>query len=203
MKEERKKNYLQSMKFLLQANSVLPDNNVEYLIQSELNLAKLKTKTFPSVSNYLVHYENLLNRFAINSKEEEAITYELLISCYEAPIDVNCEKYQTRYNSFPNVAEDKKFVINYYQNLRAGNLSTVDPEYKKFIAINTEEDLYLKNMRLASLFTRGFIWDKARLHAEAAKKIGESKREIGFADNAISDIEYEIFFIKGIDPDTV
>ncbi len=203
IKEERKKNYLQSMKFLLQANSVLPDNNVEYLIQSELNLAKLKTKTFPSVSNYLTHYENLLTRFAINSKEEEAITYELLLSCYEAPIDVDCEKYQSRYNGFPNATEDKKFVINYYKNLRAGNLNIVDPEYKKFISINTEEDPYLKNMRLATLFARGFIWDKARLHAEAAKKLAESKREITFAENTISDIEYEIFFIKGIDPDTI
>lgn len=118
------------MKFLLQANSVLPDKNVEFLIQSELNLAKLKTKTFLSVSNYLNHYENLLTRFAINSKEEEAITYELLLSCYEAPIDVDCEKYQTRYNTLPNATEDKKFVVNYYKNLRAGNLSIVDPEYK-------------------------------------------------------------------------
>ena len=33
VKEERKRNYLQSMKFLLQANSVLPDKNVEFLIQ--------------------------------------------------------------------------------------------------------------------------------------------------------------------------
>ena len=203
VKEERKRNYLQSMKFLLQANSVLPDNNVEYLIQSELNLAKLKTKTFPSVSNYLVHYENLLNRFAINSKEEEAILYELLLSCYEAPIDVNCEKYQPRYNSLPNASEDKKFVTYYYKNLRDGNLSIVDPEYKKFISINSEEDPFLKNMRLATLFARGFIWDKARLHAETAKKIAESKQEIRYAENAISDIEYEIFFIKGIDPDTI
>ena len=203
VKEERKRNYLQSMKFLLQANSVLPDKNVEFLIQSELNLAKLKTKTFPSVSNYLNHYENLLTRFAINSKEEEAITYELLLSCYEAPIDVDCEKYQTRYNSLPNATEDKKFVVNYYKNLRAGNLSIVDPEYKKFISINSEEDPYLKNMRLATLFSRGFIWDKARLHAETAKKLAESKQEIKYAENAISDIEYEIFFIQGIDPATV
>ena len=49
-------------------------------------------------------------------------------------------------------------------------------------------------MRLASLFSRGFIWDKAILHAENAKKLAESKREIQFADNALSDIEYEIFF---------
>lgn len=85
------------MKFLLQANSVLPDNNVKYLIQSEVNLAKLKTKVFPNLENYLIHYENLLNRFAIDSKEEEEITYELLLSCYDATIDVDCEN--TRQNT--------------------------------------------------------------------------------------------------------
>ena len=93
IKEERKRNYLQSMKYLLQANSVLPDNNVDYLIESELNLAKLKTKTFPNINNYLVHYETLLNRFSINPKEEEAITYELLLSCYETPIEIGAQLY--------------------------------------------------------------------------------------------------------------
>lgn len=203
IKEERKRNYLKSMKHLLQANSVLPDNNPEYLIQSELNLAKLKTKTFPSVTNYLVHYENLLNRFSINSKEEEAIIYELLLSCYEAPIAVNCDQYFARYNALANATEDKKYVVNYYKNLREGNLNIIDPGYSKFIAINTEEDPYLKNMRLATLFARGFIWEKAKQHAEIAKKIAESKQEVTYAENAISDIEYEIFFIKGIDPDTI
>ncbi|HMV41083.1 MAG TPA: hypothetical protein PLS71_13745 [Leptospiraceae bacterium] len=203
VKEERKRNFLKSMKYLLQANSVLPENNAEYLIRSELNLAKLKTKTFPSVSNYLVHYENLLNRFEINSREEEAILYELLISCYEAPIAVNCDKYFSRYNALSNATDEKKYVVNYYKNLREGNLNIIDPDYDKFISIKTEEDPYLKNMRLASLFARGFIWDKARQHAEIAKKLAESKQEVNYADNAISDIEYEIFFIKGIDPDTI
>ena len=100
------------MKYLLQANSVLPDNNVDYLIESELNLAKLKTKTFPNINNYLVHYETLLNRFSINPKEEEAITYELLLSCYEAPIDVNCEQHQTKYNSLNNATGDRHFITN-------------------------------------------------------------------------------------------
>ena len=203
VKEERKRNYLQSMKYLLQANSVLPDNNVNFLIQSEVNLAKLKTKVFPNSENYLVHYENLLNRFSIDSKEEEAVTYELLHSCYEAILDVNCEKYQTKYDSFANATEDRKFITNYYKNLRAGNLSIVDPQYDKFISLNSGEDPFLKNMRLASLFSRGFIWDKARLHAELAKKLAESEQEVSFAESTISDIQYEILFIKGIDPDLI
>ena len=183
IKEERKRNYLQSMKYLLQANSVLPDNNVDYLIESELNLAKLKTKTFPNINNYLVHYETLLNRFSINPKEEEAITYELLLSCYEAPIDVNCEQHQTKYNSLNNATEDRRFITNYYKNLRIGNLNVIDLDYKKFISMDSKEDPYLKNMRLASLFAKGFIWDKARVHAELAKKLAESKREIEYAEN--------------------
>ena len=203
IKEERKRNYLQSMKYLLQANSVLPDNNVDYLIESELNLAKLKTKTFPNINNYLVHYETLLNRFSINPKEEEAITYELLLSCYEAPIDVNCEQHQTKYNSLNNATEDRRFITNYYKNLRIGNLNVIDLDYKKFISMDSKEDPYLKNMRLASLFAKGFIWDKARVHAELAKKLAESKREIEYAENTLSDIEYEILFIKGVDPDSI
>ncbi|MBK8397287.1 MAG: PD40 domain-containing protein [Leptospiraceae bacterium] len=203
IKEERKRNYLQSMKFLLQANSVLPDNNVKYLIQSEVNLAKLKTKVFPNLENYLIHYENLLNRFAIDSKEEEEITYELLLSCYDATIDVDCEKYQTKYNSISNATENRKFITNYYKNLRIGNLKVVDLDYNKFISTDSNEDPYLKNMKLALLFSRGFMWEQAKLHAELAKKLAESEKEIGFAETVISDIQYEILFIKGIDPDII
>ena len=100
---------------------------MEYLIQSELNLA-VKTKTFPSVSNYLIHYENLPIDLPLTQKKKR----QFCMSFYSAVmIGTNrCQLFQTtRYNSLPKRVRDKKFVTYYYKELRDGNLSIVDPEF--------------------------------------------------------------------------
>lgn len=198
--EERKRNYLSGMKYLLQANSVLPDDDSEYSIKSELNLAKMKTKTFPN-RKYLTYFESLLEKFPAGSKEEELILYDLLLTCYNAPIEIDCEAYAGRYESNSIAKEDKKFIVNYYKNLRQGNMKFIDTEYEKFLSSDTGEDPYMQNMRLAYLFSRGFIWEKAVKHAREALRISASPEEKRYALSRLSDIEYELFFIQGKDPD--
>ena len=46
-KEERNRNYLESIKYYLQANSVLPDNRSDLQIESEINLNRIKKKLYP------------------------------------------------------------------------------------------------------------------------------------------------------------
>ncbi len=202
-KFERKRNYSEAMKNLMLANSVIPSSNEKLQIESESNLAKLKTKAYPNRNKYLNYYETLLEKINITKEEEETILYNLLVSCYEAPIEVDCRKYYSKYQSNENATQDKKFIIEYYKNLREGNLKFVDSEYQKFILLENAEDKFLFNNRLAFLFAKGFIWDKARIHLNEALKLAENPTEKFIVENKISDLEYEIFFVKGKNPDSV
>jgi hypothetical protein len=199
MKAERNKKYLVAMKDLLQANSVLPDDRKDLLIESELNIARLKTFLFVN-KQYLIHYESLLNKFPINSNEEERIIYEMLMRCYETSIEVECTNYYNKYQSMTTASIERKYIIYFYKHLREGDLRIIEPEYKKFISIDTKEDLYIKNMKLAYLFSRGFVWDKALTHIKLALKFAETDTERLIAENRLSDIESEIYFIRGLDP---
>lgn len=197
---ERRRKYLESIRNFLQANSLLPDNRPDLLIDSELNIARLKTKNFPN-KNYLLHYEDLLLRFPANSIEEEKILYSSLLVCYESSINVNCDNYYNRYQVHPLANEDRKFIVSYYKSLKEGNLKVIDPQYDKFIKTLTNEDPFLKNMKLAYLFSKGFIWDKALFHAKEAIKYSSYPEEKEASEIRLEDIEYEIYFIKGIYPE--
>ncbi|MDX1959717.1 MAG: tetratricopeptide repeat protein [Leptospiraceae bacterium] len=196
---ERKKEYLESMKNLLLANSVLPDNRPDLSIDSELNIVRLKTYLFPE-KDYLVNYSVLLEKFGVSSTNGEKILYDALMRCYESHLDIDCGKYYSRLMSHPDTTEDRKYIITFYKNLREGNLKYIDSEYNKFISMDTKEDSFLKNMKMAYLFSRGFIWDKAVFHAKEAKKFANSDREKFIAENRLSEIDSEIYFIKGVDP---
>ncbi|MCB1191267.1 MAG: PD40 domain-containing protein [Leptospiraceae bacterium] len=199
IEEERKQEHLKSIRYLLQANSVLPDTKPDLLIESELNIARLKTKLFP-VTDYLFYYKVILDKYLLASKEEEKVLYNMLLMCYEAKDDVDCKTYQERYDLHPLATDQKKFVLYYYKNLRIGNLNVIEPEYKKFISISTDEEPYLKNIKLAYLFSRGFVWDKAKYHAQKANELALSQREKEITHEMLSDIDFEIYFIKGIAP---
>ncbi|HMV77203.1 MAG TPA: hypothetical protein PL163_01645 [Leptospiraceae bacterium] len=197
--EERNKRYLNAIRYQLQANSVLTENRPELVIRSELNIARLKTYLFVS-RNYLQHYETLLSKYSAGTSEEEKILYEMLIRCYESSLEVKCENYFERHQVHPGSTDDRKFITRYYRALRRGDLTVVDPEYRRFISIPFTEDRYSTHLKLAYLFSRGFIWDKAVFHAREAGKLADTETEKKYSELILSDIEYEIFFIKGIDP---
>jgi Tol biopolymer transport system component len=198
--EERKRNYLKSMKYLLLANAVIPEDKYELQVKSEINLAKLKTKAFPSRVNYLRFYEELLSKYRLNPVEEDAIRFQLLVSCYESILNPNCKSHYDEYMNSAYVNQDLKFIISFYKNLRQGNISYINENYTKFISIKTDEDQFLKNLRLSNLFSKAFYWSKSREHANISLQLAKNKTETYIAQSKLSDIEYEIFFIKGKNP---
>lgn len=199
IEEEQKQEFLKSMKYLLQANSVIPDTKPNLILESELNIARLKTKLFP-VEDYLFYYKVILDKYLLDSKSEEKVLYNMLLRCFAAKETVDCEKYHERYKEHPLANKKRKYILYYYKNLKLGNLNVIEPEYNKFIKLDTNEDPFLKNMKLAYFFSRGFVWDKAKLHAKKADQLATSKREKDLTTELLSDIDFEIFFIKGIAP---
>ncbi|MCB1176468.1 MAG: hypothetical protein KDK36_02710, partial [Leptospiraceae bacterium] len=199
IKEERKNNYLKAMKKYLLANSVLPENNAELQMEAELNIARIKSYLFND-QNYLQHYENLLSKFNNIPKEEEKILYDLLKLCYEAKENIDCSKYYGKYNSNPFANKDRLFVIDYYRDLKNNNFENIDKNYKEFLNKAKHRDPFLFNVNLADIFTRNFHWDKAKYHLKEADNASSNKEETDIIKDKLSDIEFEKYFILGINP---
>jgi len=199
---ERKKKYLEAMKSFLQANSVLPDNRLDLQIESEVHIARAKTNLFPNKKNYLVYFEDLLKKLNPNQPQEEKVLYELLLNCYGASINLNCEPYYKRYMSQNFASQDRKKVIEFYRNLQLENSKYVEENYENFLSLDSNEDEFLKNIKLAKMFSRASYLDKALKHAKLAltkAKVSYNQEEIEIAENKLIDIEFEMYFIQGID----
>lgn len=197
VKEERVENHLNSMKYLLQANSVLPEGRPDLLIESELNLDRLKLKLFRGYDCKQNH-DFLLSKFPENSIESEKILFDYLMKGYEYRFS-GLDPYYDKYMENPNAVPDRKFIIEYFRALNSGDIQSIQKGLDQFKLLNWKEDRFLLNIRLAKLFSNITLWNHSLEYINQAIRDSRSELEKSLASDIKNDILYELYFINGID----
>jgi Tol biopolymer transport system component len=199
IEEERNQNYLQSMRYFLSANSVLPDNDSDAQIRAEMNIDRIRTFLF-NENNFFQHYESVLDKFKDLSDKKEKILFDMLIVCYENRENLDCKKYYSEYKSL-NPTNDRLFVIDYYKNLRENNFTFVDENYERFLKLSASRDPYLFHFKFSYLLARNFHWEKAEFHIkEAIANATKGTKQKALAEDSLANLEFEKFFIRGFLP---
>jgi hypothetical protein len=197
-KEERNRNYLESIKYFLQANSVLPENRSDLQIESEINLNRLKKKLYPDF-NFLKNYKEILGVFSNVPKDKEAFLFNALITCYEDLGNPHCNYFYNEYKKLEPISENNTIIIEFYNAIYEGNIKYITDNRSKFNSVRNYKDLYLHNLNLAILFSNLTLWNFALEEINSSLEKSGSKLETEFANSIKSDIYYEYFFINGID----
>ncbi len=196
--EERKKNYLESIKFYLLANSVIPENRKDLQITSEINLIRIKKRLFRDF-NFKDYLSKLLQNYPGNSKEEEKVLFGSLVTCYEDIIYTDCDDFYNLYKKNSFVSNENKLIIDYYKALNDGNIKFIVENKTKFSTLKFAYDEYLHHLNLAVLYSGVTLWNYALDEIILCIDKTKDKVEIDLANSIKSDIYYEYFFIKGIE----
>jgi len=197
-KEERNRNYLESIKYFLQANSVLPDNRPDLQIESEINLNRLKKKLYPDF-DFLKNYKEILKVFSNVQVDKETFLFNALVTCYEDLGNKNCNYFYKEYKNLDSPNETNSFIIDYYNSIYEGNIKFIIENKIKFNSVRNFKDMYLHSLNLANLYSNLTLWTFALEEINLSLEKTGSKYEIEFANSIKSDIYYEYFFINGID----
>ncbi len=197
-KEERNRNYLESIKYYLQANSVLPDNRSDLQIESEINLNRLKKKLYPDF-DFLKNYKEILEVFSNVPKDKEAFLFNALLTCYEDLGNTNCKYFYDEYKKLDNISESNSYIIEYYNAIFEGNIKYINENRAKFNSALNYKDMYLHYLNLSNLYSNLTLWNLALEEINLALEKSGSNIETEIANSIKSDIYYEYFFINGID----
>ncbi len=197
-KEERKRNFLESMKFFLQANSVLPEKRIDLQIESEINLNRLKKRLYEDFP-FEVTYKALLKIFSNNSSDKENFLFHTLITCFEDLQNKNCDIFYKEYKNLTDSNEKNLFLIEYYKSIRDGNVKFILENNSKFKAQMVFQDPYLQHLHLAGLYANMTLWSLSLEEINFSLEFAESIQEKEFANSIKSDIYFEYFFINGIE----
>jgi tetratricopeptide (TPR) repeat protein len=197
-REERKRNYLESIKFFLQANSVLPENRTDLQIESEINLNRLKKRLYEDFL-FVGIYTSLLEIFSKNPVDKENFLFQTLISCYEDLGNKKCDTFYKEYKELKDTSENNRFIIEYYKSIRDGNIKFILDNKLKFKEQMVFQDPYLQHLHLANLYSNMTLWSLSLEEINLSLDHADSKQEKEYANSIKSDIYFEYFFINGIE----
>lgn len=201
-KEERNKNNLESMKFFLLANSVLPDNRPDLQIDSELNLIRMKKKLYPEFEPF-EELEKLLNLFQNDSVEAARVLFNFTIDCYENNYRNKCNKYYDSLINNSKSSSNEKLILSYYKALQEGNLKFIIENKNNFTQLKYHRDEYLCKVNLSSMYSDATLWKEGIETSDEALKLAGTQIEIESAKLTKADVYLEYFFINGVEADLV
>lgn len=199
-KWERNKKYREAVELFEEADTLVSKSDKEEKLESELNLARIKSKGVPKTKRF-VYYERLLKKYQ-NSNPEKIIIYEsLLHQCYVHFSNAYCRDHFKNYyrtlkaSELDSEAKERsKLLVNFYVQTNNGSILNLEKNYQNFLKNVNFEDLFLFHEDMVDLFLKNFILDKAEFHAKQLSKLAASKEEKQIAAEVENEIELLSYF---------
>ncbi|MCX8000723.1 MAG: hypothetical protein N3A69_17545, partial [Leptospiraceae bacterium] len=193
---KNKTQYLNSMKSFLQANSVLSANEKDLQILSEINIARAKTKLLPNSEEPLQYFYDLLKKVKEGDIQEARILFHALLFCYSENSSSSCNNLYNKFLKNQHVTSERKNLVDIFRNLNMGNLSNISVQE---IKIDSELDEFILNLEIALLFEKNLEFDLALGYLKKSKTLAQGKEEEQVLNHFKTEIEFEKFFVEGID----
>lgn len=201
LKMERQKKYRQALSLFLQADILVSPLSSEEKLESDLNLARIKSKTIPKMKRF-VFYERLLKKYN-SSKPDKILIYEsLLHQCYVQFSNQYCRDHFKKYYKTlkstteldSETRERSKILVNFYIQVNNGSVQNLERNYQNFLKSVSFADLFLFHEDMGKLFLKNFILDKAEFHAKQLLKMTSEKEEKEIATSLLNEIELQSYF---------
>jgi|GEM_PF-1406021 hypothetical protein len=202
-KWERKKKYREALQFFLEADSLVSRSNKEEKLESELNLARIKSKAIPKTKRF-VFYERLLKKYE-NAKPEKILIYEALLhQCYINFSNAYCrDHFKNFYKTLKStteldtdIKERSKTLVNFYIQINNGAIQNLEKNYQNFLKAVSFDDLFLFHEDMSRFFLKNFIFDKAEFHSKQFLRQATNPEEREIALDLENEIELQSFFTQ-------
>ncbi|MCE9500552.1 MAG: hypothetical protein K8R21_08650, partial [Leptospira sp.] len=196
VKAERRTDYSIALENYYAAFALIPDK-ADLAFKTELNIARIKTKIFRK--KFPEFYDAILKKYANDPEKKKQIVYSLLRFCYTDPKENDCEKYYDQFISSQQSGETRSInSINFYRDLKNGDLKSVNSGYPAFLSQNSGEDVYLFHITLARMFLENHLLAKAETSALRALNESSSDEENLRAKQMLSAVRLQHLFLGGL-----
>ena len=200
-KWERNKKYSRALFLFQEANTFISPLNQEEKLESDLNLARIKSKAIPKNKRF-VFYERLLKKYNDSKVKQISIYEALLHHCYIQFTNQYCRDHFKNYYKVLKSAteidsetkERSKVLVNFYIQINNGAVQNLDKNYQNFLKTVYFPDLFLFHEDMSNFFLKNFILDKAEFHAKQLSKLANEKEEREIALNLQNEIELQAYF---------
>ncbi len=200
-KWERRKKYREALQYFLQADNLVNRSDKEEKLESDLNLARIKSKAIPKTKRF-IFYERLLKKYE-TAKQEKLMIYEALLhQCYINFSNVYCrDHFKNFYRTLKSATEldsetkeRSKILINFYIQINNGAIQNLEKNYQNFLKTVSFEDLFLFHEDMSKFFLKNFVIDKAEFHSKQLLRQASDKEERQIALDMENEIELQTFF---------
>ena len=200
-KWERKKKYREALQYFLEADTLVSRLSKEEKLESDLNLARIKSKAIPKTKRF-VFYERLLKKYE-NAKPEKIMIYEALLhQCYINYSNAYCrDHFKNFYRVLKSATEldaetieRSKILVNFYIQINNGAIQNLEKNYQNFLKTVSFDDLFLFHEDMSRFFLKNFVLEKAEFHSKQLSRQATDREEKLIASDLENEIELQSFF---------
>ncbi|MCC5815513.1 MAG: hypothetical protein JJT78_12215, partial [Leptospira sp.] len=192
---EREEKWTESLRYLLQANSLIDRQDQDIQISQEIHIARIKSKK--RTNNIMDPFLFLLDEFEKSGKARKDVLLNATIHCYIYSKPQDCEKYYNAFLKENTSSKDESKILDFYRNLAIGNKYYIYENYSEFIKLTKIKDPLLYHIDLGKMFLKQFMWKYANDHIELANNEARTKSEQSIALKIKSQLQWEKYFITG------
>ncbi|HMW05782.1 MAG TPA: hypothetical protein PK079_07355 [Leptospiraceae bacterium] len=199
-KWERQKKYREAIELFQEANTLVNPADREEKLQSEINLARIKSKGIPKTKRF-VFFERLIKKYQDSNPEKITIYEALLHQCYVHFSNTYCrDHFKNYYRTLKSSELDSeskersKLLVNFYIQVNNGSIQNLEKNYQNFLKNVNFEDLFLFHEDMSDLFIKNFILDKAEFHTKQLIRQANTKEEKQIALQLENEIELLSYF---------
>lgn len=195
IQEERAKNYESAYDKYYLASNFLTEAQKQASLESKLDLARMKRRLYSDYEpDYF--YKNILEEYKSDKESLDKIYNVFLRDCFsDRTIRIRrniCDAYYVEWKKKNSLASS----VDFYYKMYKGEIKNLDTALELALG-DTDDDDYIRYMRISDLYLENFLFDESKNFAEKAGKVSSSSREKAFVDSRILEIQYHRAFLEG------